>query len=289
MLINEAGKLTGLTKKAIEYYMEQGLIVPTVSENGYRDFSSELIERLKKIAVLRKLGLSVEEIDGVLLDTTGNVLHKIAVKQMLAAQKQAAKQDILDKLSTGTPYDEVAKQLQSLEQGSSIAERLLDAYPCYYGRFVCLHFARFLNEPITTPEQQAAYETIVSFLDDLPPFNLPQDLQAYVEEYTGVFSPKIIGDVMETTKHSIENPQEFLSQNKEFLEGYLAFKQSEEYKALPAARLQQYIKEFQQNHGYNTVFIPAMKVLSPSYATYSQQMEQANEALLKEYPEIAKL
>lgn len=38
MLISEAAAKTGLTKKAIEYYEEQGLICPKISENGYRNF-----------------------------------------------------------------------------------------------------------------------------------------------------------------------------------------------------------------------------------------------------------
>lgn len=66
MLINEVCKITGLTKKAIEYYMEKGLIAPRIEENGYRRFDSEDVARLKEISVLRKLGLSIPEIRSVL-------------------------------------------------------------------------------------------------------------------------------------------------------------------------------------------------------------------------------
>ena len=38
MFINEVCKECNLTKKAVKYYTEQGLISPTVLENGYRDF-----------------------------------------------------------------------------------------------------------------------------------------------------------------------------------------------------------------------------------------------------------
>ena len=41
MLINEASKLTKLTKKAIEYYTLHGLISPIVLKNGYRDYSND--------------------------------------------------------------------------------------------------------------------------------------------------------------------------------------------------------------------------------------------------------
>ncbi len=41
MLINETSKKTGLTKKVIEYYIEQGLISPHMLSNGYRNFDSQ--------------------------------------------------------------------------------------------------------------------------------------------------------------------------------------------------------------------------------------------------------
>lgn len=59
MLINEVRKRCGLTKKAIEYYEEQGLTCPQIMENGYRVFSEDDVIRLNKIAVLRGLGISV--------------------------------------------------------------------------------------------------------------------------------------------------------------------------------------------------------------------------------------
>lgn len=36
MLINEVCKKCSLTQKAIEYYIEQGLVIPVIQENGYR-------------------------------------------------------------------------------------------------------------------------------------------------------------------------------------------------------------------------------------------------------------
>ena len=59
MLINEVCKRCGLTKKAIEYYEEQGLTRPQIMENGYRAFSEDDVIRLNKITVLRGLGISV--------------------------------------------------------------------------------------------------------------------------------------------------------------------------------------------------------------------------------------
>ena len=55
MYINEASKKSGTTKKAIEYYCQKGLLDPAVSDKGYRIFSDEDVEKLKKISLLREI------------------------------------------------------------------------------------------------------------------------------------------------------------------------------------------------------------------------------------------
>ncbi|MGB4984477.1 MAG: MerR family transcriptional regulator [Erysipelotrichaceae bacterium] len=288
MLINEVSKLTKLTKKAIEYYTIQGLISPSVLENGYKNYNIQDIEKLNKISVLRKLDISTEEIDRILKDTTNSVLQAVSVKKELEYKSDMLKKSILQKLSQGTSYDEISLELQSVEQGRIITDKLLDAFPGYYGRFICMHFARFLNEPIQTESQQLAYETILSFLDNLPVLDIPKDLEEYLIEGTKHIGIEQISQLLETTKKSYENPDEFLSNNKEFLTQYLEYKNSDEYKNSPAFKLMELMKEFNSSNGYNDIFIPAMKQLSSSYADYYDQIEVANKKLLEQYPEIEK-
>ncbi|WP_218970981.1 hypothetical protein [Cytobacillus solani] len=166
---------------------------------------------------------------------------------------------------------------------------MLEAFPGYYGRFICLHFARFLNEPITTSEQQAAYEEIITFLDNAPSIDFPKEVQSFLVESTKHINIEDIHGMIENTKRSIEDPQKFLSGNREMLEQYLEYKQSEEYKQSPVYHMQRILKEYNRTSGYYDVFIPAMKKLSVSYSKYYEQMESANEKLLLQYPEIAAL
>lgn len=55
MLIHEVCKKCSLTRKAIEYYMEQKLISPAVQKNNYRHFSDEDVAKLKKITALQDI------------------------------------------------------------------------------------------------------------------------------------------------------------------------------------------------------------------------------------------
>jgi len=289
MLINEVSKITNLTKKAIEYYTLQGLISPNVLENGYRDFNKNDIERLNKISVLRKLGISMEEIKMILSDESRSTLQTISVRKELSLQRENAKKLILDKLSNGQSYSEASAELQTIDNSRTITEKLLEAFPGYYGRFICLHFARFLNEPIKTVKQQSSYEKIISFLDNVRSLNLPEDLQKFLIEETKHIGADQITEMIENTKKSIENPDDFLSNNKEMVEQYLAYKQSDEYKSSYACKIMELTKEFYSTSGYYDIFIPALKELSSSYSKYYKQLEIANKKLLAQYPEIEKM
>lgn len=289
MLINETSKMTKLTKKAIEYYIKQNLVSPNILKNGYRDFCENDIEQLKKISVLRKLGLTIEEIRIVLTDQTGNILQKLAIQKELNMQREQAKRAMLDQLSCNKNYDEITIQLKAIEQNVIISEKLLDAFPGYYGRFICLHFAQFLNEPITTSQQEAAYQEIIAFLDNIQIIDFPEYLQRYLMENTKQISIEDINKIIENIKQSIEDPEQFLLENKEALKQYLVFRKSDEYKNLPVCKIQSLLKEFNNTSGYYEIFIPAMKRLSVSYAKYYRQIEAANEKLLTQYPEIAEI
>ena len=63
MKINEVEAIVGVTKKNIRFYEEQGLLFPRRnSENGYREYGEKEIAELRRIKLMRKLGVPIEEI-----------------------------------------------------------------------------------------------------------------------------------------------------------------------------------------------------------------------------------
>jgi Cu(I)-responsive transcriptional regulator len=61
MNIGHASERSGLPAKTIRYYEDIGLIKPVRGENGYRDYSSQDVHRLRFLQRSRGLGFSVEE------------------------------------------------------------------------------------------------------------------------------------------------------------------------------------------------------------------------------------
>ncbi len=282
MLIHEVCKECRLTKKAIEYYTEQGLVSPAVLENGYRSFSGSDVERLKKIAVLRGLGLAVSDIHRVIENQGGGMLHRASLEKDMEIAELREKQALLETLAQDGDWEKASAQLATIEQKQSIMRRLLELFPGYYGKYICMHFAPYLNEPITTAEQQEAFDTIILYLDGVS-LVIPDDLQEFLDEAAMNFSGIDIAAMSKNLSEAVKNPEQYLADRKETLELYLAYKASDEYRQSPDYRLKEILTRFQSESGYNEIFIPAMKRLSGDYKQYHDDLIRANEIFAAEY------
>ena len=87
MKINEVEDLLNTPRANIRYYEKEGLINISRKENGYRNYSEEDIQRLKKIIILRKLGVSVEQIKDLDIDlVVGPAMGGVIVSYELGRQ-----------------------------------------------------------------------------------------------------------------------------------------------------------------------------------------------------------
>lgn len=63
MKINEVEALVGVTRRNIRFYEKEGLLTPARnSQNGYREYGQTEVKELKRIKLLRKLGVPLDEI-----------------------------------------------------------------------------------------------------------------------------------------------------------------------------------------------------------------------------------
>lgn len=97
MKIKQVEELVGITSKNIRFYEEQGLLTPERAENGYREYHEENIKTLKKIKLLRKLGVPVEEIKSVLSKSIS--LEECLENQMRHLEKERENLNNMQKLS----------------------------------------------------------------------------------------------------------------------------------------------------------------------------------------------
>ena len=90
MTIKDVEERTGLSRSNVRFYEKEKLVEPSRNEsNGYRDYSENDVENIKKIAYLRTLGISIEDIRSI-------ISEKVTLQEMLEKQKEVLKNQITD-------------------------------------------------------------------------------------------------------------------------------------------------------------------------------------------------
>lgn len=195
MLRNEIQNKTGLTRKAIEYYEEKGLINPQKTENGYRDYSENDLEVLIKVSLFRKLGISVTEIKNYLSNGISSLSSVLRRKQHQLEVEEKRK-EVLELVVKGESQELINEKIKLIEAEESIYERLERLFPGYFGQMLFAAYQPFLNEPLGKDEKEA-FEKYVNYLDNLPSPQLSKDEQDYIEKISSTFD-------MQTLKKSIK-------------------------------------------------------------------------------------
>ena len=118
MRIKDVDSIVGISRKNIRFYEKEGLLNPgRESENSYRDYCDEDIQRLKQIKLLRKLDMPISEIkavfEGEISLTTALRRHSISIEQQCQSLMKAM--EMCDRIISD------GKQLEQLDT---------DAYLC---------------------------------------------------------------------------------------------------------------------------------------------------------------
>lgn len=90
MTIKEVEERTSLSRSNVRFYEKEKLIEPSRNEkNGYRDYSENDVENIKKIAYLRTLGISIEDIRRIMSE-------KVTLQEMVEKQNEVLKNQMID-------------------------------------------------------------------------------------------------------------------------------------------------------------------------------------------------
>ncbi|WP_210185117.1 MerR family transcriptional regulator [Sinorhizobium sp. NFACC03] len=102
MQIGELSERAGVSHRTIHYYERLGLVTPAEREGtGYRYYDEVAVKRLEKIAALKRLGLSLDEVAAVIdlyFEDASGIKSKERVLEILQAQLVNANAQ-LDELS----------------------------------------------------------------------------------------------------------------------------------------------------------------------------------------------
>ncbi|MBJ8349929.1 MerR family transcriptional regulator [Streptococcus zalophi] len=279
MLRNEIQNKTGLTRKAIEYYEEMGLIKPQKFENGYRNYSEKDLAVLTKISLFRKIGMSVTEIKE-LLSTNSSFLPSILRKKQHQLDLEEKRKTVLELMIKGTNQKLINEKLKVIENEESIYQRLEKAFPGYFGQLLFSAYQPFLNEPIEKSGEEA-FSNYIDYLDKLPSFKLTKDEKIYIEKVSSVFDMESLQEVNNTKIKAINNAKEWLNENEDTILQYETFKNSIAYQNSPMKHIQDKLQTFLLANNYYEIAIPLIRKFSKSYDDYYKKLLDANEIYLK--------
>lgn len=279
MLRNEVQEKTNLSRKAIEYYEEKGLVHPKKLENGYRDYSNGDVEVLKKISLLRNLGLSISEI-ALYLDSKEEVLASILRRKEHELDICEKRKNVLNLIVKGESMDLINDELAIIEAQETIYDTLIRIFPGYFGQLIFSSYKIFLNESLDKDEE-AAFNEYIKFLDSLPNFELSKEEKDYIEVISSSFDMKTLDDLNKGKLIAIENSKIWLEDNKDYIEVYKEYKNTDEYKNGLMKSIQDKLKMFMQENNYYEKAIPLIRIFSKSYNAYYEKLLKANEEYLK--------
>lgn len=90
MTIKEVEEKTGIVRSSVRFYEKEKLIHPVRNNrNGYREYTEEDVKNIKKIAYLRTLGISLENIHRI-------IDHEVSLQVVLERQADALESQIAD-------------------------------------------------------------------------------------------------------------------------------------------------------------------------------------------------
>lgn len=275
MLLNEIAKEVGMTKRAIKYYEEKELLSIKKDVNGYRNYTQEDVETLKKISIYRKLGISIDDIKKLLETDDKKLLlsiynQKLQEKQLQESELEALKEFIDD----GDP--DKANELLDYETIENAIESMLPKEE--WSNYLMSHFKPFLNIRIKTPEQKQALKNILEFCENTTlktPFLMKLGM-------------KLAGDIAKETKTADEmisyyrdmSNEEYERLKADVLKG--AKLKSGILKYHPSYIAQRKMMKEYQDKGYNNIFIPNLMVLSPKYGEYKRALDSVNDRICRE-------
>ncbi|MBU3153687.1 MerR family transcriptional regulator [Clostridium estertheticum] len=181
MNIKTASEKTGLTKKAIKYYENEGLITPLKKcENNYREYSNDDIVKLNLIGALRALDITIVDIKDVvmgrrslpetLLDTVKKIDESITYlgKSKLIITSLIEK-NLTDYRASGEQIRRLRETLELSRDDKKefISNTLLIIFPGKFGQLFVSIYAHFLSVTIDNDEKKKIWLKLVDFLDSV--------------------------------------------------------------------------------------------------------------------------
>jgi DNA-binding transcriptional MerR regulator len=208
--VGALAKVTGLTVRTLHHYDELGLLKPSErTHSGHRRYTEQDVQRLYRIRLLRQLGMSLEEINDVLVDPS----HPGALREVLA--------DHLDRL------DDQVWQLNALRHRTrNLMEQLNGSWRPDSGELLALLGRISVFDEYLSEEQRISLDNHSEELGEDARKLLDAEwplVTAQLAEHCRAGTPVDDPEVRRTTQRLFEVVQTFTGGDREIYESMVGF------------------------------------------------------------------
>lgn len=127
MKINEVEHAIGISKKNIRFYEDEGLLTPSRSANGYRDYSEADLDTLRQIKLFRKLDIPIDEIKQMQIGSL--TLDDCLERHMIVLKRRAANLEAAESFCSRLaeshfsiktlPTEQLLSEMSKIEEGGT--------------------------------------------------------------------------------------------------------------------------------------------------------------------------
>ena len=299
MKISEVMEITRLTKKAINYYEEEGLIKPNVNlENNYREYSQINVDELVQISVLRQLDVSVKLIKDIIsepkmlkdmleqhlisLNNEINRLGKSKIVLMSCLHSISDPNAGISGLTKQLLFLNKSLEMDEREREGFMKRELQRIFPGNFGKMLVIQFSPFLNASIDTKEKEEAWLNLVKFLDEVEGIEYPEEMKELYENLTEQDMEKMERNLDENIKKWIGiTAEELLAERKKIFETMNKMNSDTAMQSSwqKTFRMDKSMKEQMKNVSFHDKFTKNLKVLSSDYSEYTKTINEFNKSL----------
>ncbi|MBN1981963.1 MAG: MerR family transcriptional regulator [Chitinivibrionales bacterium] len=202
MVISEVMHETGLTKKAINYYVGLGLVHPVACENNkYRDFSADDVKKLKIVAALRQIDVPLDRMKALFEGELS--IHDVLREQLSLTQEKIGKYRCDEIIITsflqnnhGRTCGQIddsayillreALEMNAMKRIDFVVRQLQRIFPGVTGRFFGATIGAMVKVPVDSEEKRRAWLQLVQRLDEQESIDIPQDVEEYMEKMIAI-------------------------------------------------------------------------------------------------------
>lgn len=243
MKVNQITAQLGISRKAILYYENEGLISSTREANNYRVFDNTQVEKLKVIYRLRLAKIPVQIIKEYLVTNNQEILenYMISRKEQLRAELTSINNLQIETL--GTDFIEPIKAIEYIKENikGPFGDYLYSHYKYY-----------FEKDTVTYQGNEQTFKQMIGYIESNDWDGVNQALLKYPQTEVSTSIADSSYKTVATLQSIPKPPDELLEQVQEVVNP---------------------VKSELEAINFYTTLVPLIRELSPSYDLYLQKLE----------------